>query len=1607
MDTKVRTGAAERIEQAVGLVKARIAPERRAALERFLREYFRQVAPEDVDAREPGDLYGAALSHWNFARRRDPGRARVRAFNPSLEEHGWQSTHTVLEVVTDDMPFLVDSVTMEVNRHGLTLHLFVHPIVRAVRDASGVLEDVVPYDAPVNLGRRESFMHVEVDRIADPDAMMRLAADVERVLGDVRAAVEDWPKMLAQLRGIAADLEKAPPPLAPAELAEGRAFVEWLADNHFTLLGYRCHDLVELDGAPGLRIVPGSGLGILREAPGATMSQSFSALPAEARARARVPELLIITKGNARSTVHRPGYLDYVGVKRFDPEGRVIGEHRFVGLYTSTAYSSSPATIPLLRTKVANVVARAGVSPGSHAGKALLNILETYPRDELFQIGEEELLENATGILHLGDRQRFRLFVRRDPFDRFVSCLMYAPREHYTTELRRRWQAMLVEAFGGTAADFNVFLSESVLARILITVRTVPGRIPAVDLGALEQRLAAAARRWEDDFARALVEGIGEADGNRLFRLLGAGFPASYREDVPPRAAVGDAQMVARVLRDGALGLNLHRPLEAAPGSLRLRLFHRGGPVPLSDSLPMLERMGLRVLDERPYRVQPASGAAVWIHDFGLATGSDREIDIDAVHGIFEDAFAKVFTGRIENDDFNRLVLAARLSADDIVILRAYAKYLRQIGFALSQSFIEQTLAAHGDIAAALVRLFRLRFDPAAPADAEAEEARQFAAIEASLDAVANLSEDRVLRQLLALVLATTRTNFWCTDAAGARRAFLSFKLDPSKVPGVPEPRPMFEIFVYSARFEGVHLRGGRVARGGLRWSDRPEDFRTEVLGLVKAQMVKNTVIVPVGSKGGFVLKKAPPASDREAWMQEGIACYQDYLRGLLDLTDNLVAGRVVPPANVRRHDGDDPYLVVAADKGTATFSDYANAISKEYGFWLGDAFASGGSAGYDHKAMGITARGAWESAKRHFRELGVDIQSTDFTVVGIGDMSGDVFGNGMLLSKHIRLVAAFDHRHVFIDPTPDPASSFVERERLFRLPRSSWADYDVTLISRGGGVWPRSAKSIPLSPEAQGALGVKAEALSPAELVSAILKAPVDMLYNGGIGTYVKSARESHASVGDRANDAVRVDGRELRCRVVVEGGNLGCTQLGRVEYALGGGRINTDAIDNSAGVDTSDHEVNLKILLGQAIAEGELTERQRNKLLADMTDAVAHLVLRDNYFQTQSLSVSGRLAPALLDQQARFIRFLEKAGRLNRALEHLPDDEELAARDAAGAGLTSPERAVLLAYAKIWLYDELLASALPDDPWVATALGRYFPEPARTQFADGMPKHPLRREIIATHVVNSMVNRVGSTFVHRLVETTGASPAEVVRAYLLTREVFGFVSLWQAIEGLDNRVPDAVQSEMLIESGRTIVRGTTWFLRSRRLADEMAATIALFRPGVEQVGAIFGSLLDAPARAAIEAQAGGYAGAGVPEAVAVRVAAGDTLFGALDITEMAQATQRPVPIVAGVYFSLAGRLGLGWLRDRVGALPADSHWQMLAKGAMRDELAQLQRAVAVSALGNGGGDAPAALIDMWAARNAATLGRAERMLAELRALPSLDLAMLSVALRELRGLA
>ncbi|AMO22432.1 NAD-glutamate dehydrogenase [Ramlibacter solisilvae] len=1591
------------VEAVLALAETKLDAARLKQVQAIAPEYFRRIDEQDLAERTPEDLLAALQMHLALGAAREPGQPRIRIFSPSAAEGGWNTRHSVIQIVNDDMPFLVDSTTLEINRQGLTLHLIVHPIFAVERDANGQLLEILPR-AKSEKAPRESWMHIEIDRLIDEEQREALEAGITRVLADVRHSVRDWRPMLARLEIAIAELANPPATVPEAAVAEARAFLQWLADDHMTLLGYRQHDLVREGSDIGLRPVPGSGLGVLRDKRQDQLSASFSALPARARAVAAATlPMLVVTKSNTACTVHRAGYTDYVGIKRYNEAGEVTGEHRFLGLFTSTAYSARVLEVPLLRGKVQAVIDRAGFPPHGHLAKALVHVLETFPRDDLFQIPEAELYDTALGIVGLGERQRLRLFAWSDTFERYVSCLVYVPRDAYSTDLRIKFQRILLAAFKGASAEFDVSLTEQVLARIHFTVRTVPGDLPDYDVRAIERELAAAARRWDDDLRDALIDAETEGAGLAAFKRWGAAFPAGYRERFAAAEALPDVRKLSGLSAQQPLALALYQRSGAGPGSLALKVYRLGAPLVLSDSLPMLEHMGVRVLGESSWRIVPRAGEQpVALHEFDLQAPLTGEIDLPTLAALFEHAFARVLHGEVESDDFNRLVLLAGLPAEDVVVLRAYAKYCKQIGFAHTQATIAATLAAYPHMARMLVSLYKLRFDPAGR-NAEGA-ASQVRAIEQALEKVASLTDDRVLRQLLGLVQATLRTNFWRTGtghsgAAGPRRQFLSFKFECAAVPGLPAPKPLYEIFVYSPRFEGVHLRGGKVARGGLRWSDRPDDFRTEVLGLVKAQMVKNTVIVPVGSKGGFVLKKAPVASDREAFMKEGVACYQDYLRGLLDLTDNLVAGKVVAPPQVVRQDDDDPYLVVAADKGTATFSDFANQVSAEYGHWLGDAFASGGSVGYDHKGMGITARGAWESVKRHFRELGVDTQTTDFTVVGVGDMSGDVFGNGMLLSRHIRLVAAFDHRHVFIDPAPDAAASFAERERLFKLPRSSWADYDAKLISEGGGIWSRSEKSIPLSPQARAALGIEAATLTPAELVSAILKAPVDLLYNGGIGTYVKCSDESHLDVGDRANDAVRIDGRQLRCKVVGEGGNLGFTQCGRIEAAQSGVRLYTDAIDNSAGVDTSDHEVNIKILLRLVEEDGKLTLAERNALLPTMTDEVAKLVLRDNYYQTQSLSVARQLAPAMLDEHARFMRFLEKKGRLDRGLEFLPGDDEIALRKAKALGLTTPELAVLLAYGKMWLYDELLASELPDDTWVATALQRYFPTALVGGFAAWIGKHPLRREIIATHVVNSMVNRVGPTFAFQLAELTGAQPAQVVRGYLLARESFGSVQLWQQIEALDNRAPDEVQRELIVQWRQLVGRATTWFLRSRRLAEPMDKPVQRLAPAVDALRRrLAPQLADQPRVLA-------WTGAGVPAELAQHVGAADRLFSALDIAEIAESAQAPLEITAEVHFGVGERLGLEKLRQQIELLPADTHWQSLAKVALADDLAALHRSIALDAVRGEGSGADDKLAG-WQSRNPMAFARARRLVAELADTAAPDLAMLSVALRELRNL-
>jgi glutamate dehydrogenase len=1608
MSTQPEQAKAEILEQIVAAIREKVPEDRRAQVEKFARQYYQRLAPEDLLDLEPEDLYGAVLAHWRLARRRRPGEAKVRVYSPRFEEHGWRSKHSIVEIVTDDMPFLVDSVAMELNRHGLVIHLPIHPVVAVRRDAAGGLVEVLAPDADGDDAVRESFLHFEVDRQSEPEVLDRLRAAVERVLGDVRASVEDWEEMREQVHKILEEFDERPPPVDEAELAEARALLEWIDNHHFTFLGYRAYDLVEQDGEDLLRPIQGTGLGILRQGQAKPASGSFAKLPPEARRLARERHVLILTKANSHSTVHRPSYLDYIGVKRFDEHGEVIGERRFLGLYTSAAYNRNPRDIPVLRRKVTKVLERVGLPRYSHDWKSLLNILETFPRDELFQISDDQLFETAMGILRLEERRRVRLFMWHDNYGRFVSALVYVPRDRYTTTVRRRIEVVLNDAFPGASFDFQVWLSESVLARLHFIIRMPPGQMPSYDARELETKLATVTRSWADELHDMLLELHGEEEGNELFGRYGEAFPAAYLEDFPARNAVYDIQRMEDLGERGGLNMNLYRPLEAAPGILRFKLFWADRPLPLSDAVPMLEDMGVEVVEERPYEIHPPGQGPIWIHDFGVTyTGPEGDVDIGRVREVFQDAFSAILRGEAESDGFNRLVLRARLTWREIVVLRAYCKYLRQTRLTFSQEYMEQALAGNPAIARWLVELFQARFDPAQPGDEQgrADQLRQQLA--EAIDQVANLDEDRILRSFLAMVEATLRTNHYQSGLGGQPKPYLSFKLDPAQVPSLPKPRPMFEVFVYSPRTEAVHLRGGKVARGGIRWSDRREDFRTEILGLMKAQMVKNAVIVPVGAKGGFVVKRPPADGGREALMDEVVACYSTMMRGLLDLTDNRVDGKVVPPPDVVRYDEDDPYLVVAADKGTASFSDLANSIAQEYGFWLDDAFASGGSAGYDHKKMGITARGAWESVKQLFRELGVDTQSTDFTVVGVGDMSGDVFGNGMLLSRHIKLVGAFNHLHVLLDPDPDPEASFAERGRLFALSRSSWSDYDSSKLSEGGGVWPRSAKSIPLSEQARRALDVQAEALTPNELINAMLKAPVDLLWNGGIGTYVKAARETHADVGDRANDGVRVNGGELQARVVGEGGNLGFTQLGRVEYALHGGRINTDFIDNSGGVDCSDHEVNIKILLNQVVSDGDLTRKQRDKLLADMTDDVATAVLQDNYRQVQAISVTEAQAPHLLDEHGRLMRSLERANRLDRRLEFLPDNEELAERRAAGKGLTRPELAVLLAYSKIALQDELAASDVPEDDYLADDLERYMPPKLRDKFRRQLRRHPLRRDIIATYVTNSMVNRAGSTFANRLRDETGARAPEVARAYTIAREVFDVRRLWKDLATLDNVVPAAMQLELQAEGRKMIERSALWFLRNRRQPLDIASTVSHFAPGIASLAQELPKLLAPADSEALDRLTERFTAEGVTAELATRVASLDALFSGLNVIEVATTCGETVEKVAAVYFALGYKLDLHWLRDQIARLPSDTHWQTLAQGALRDDLYSEQRELTAEVLRPGTEDGDAeTLIDHWVKENRSSVERTNAILSDLKEAEGLDIAMLSVALREIRNL-
>ena len=1598
------------IEAVIKAAKARLSGANAKMVSQFIHGYYDNVPPGDLADASSETLFGAALAHWKLGHQRQPGKASVRVYNPNLEEDGWICDHTVIEIINDDMPFLVDSITAELNRLEVTVHLIIHPILYVVRDADGMVKNMAPLDGKAPKGAtKESYMHLEVTEQAS-SRLQKIGKGLERVIGDVRAAVADWAKMRQTMSSIVQELDVLPKGTVSRDVKESQEFLRWAHDDNYTFLGYREYEFDGTDKNASVRIKPKSGLGVLRSTSAIVFKelQNLAALPPVMQAFVGQGDLLMVTKTSSVATVHRPVHMDSIGVKKYDAQGKVVGQRIFVGLFTSAAYNKSVRDIPLLRLKMKKIIDQAGFNPESHDGKVLLNILETYPRDELFQAPESNIFKTALGILHLQERQRVALFLRRDDYERFISCQVFVPRDRFSTELRLKTQKVLERAFNGEQMSYYTQLGDSPLARMNLIIQTTPGEIPDYDFEEIEADLVEVARSWDDKLYQKMIQTYGEEKGLRLHRRYRYAFRPAYQDRFNATQSVSDIEHIEVVLETGELGMSLYRPVEADDDQVWFKVYNPDVAIPLSDVLPMLEDMGLRVMDEHPHKISPDvnGGKLVMIHDFGLKTRDGSEVNLAAVRHKFQEAFRRVWIGDVESDGFNALVLLGGLGWREVMVLRACCKYLRQTGITFSQDYMQQTLGDNPHLARQIVDLFKSRFDPKSTGKSKVIQGR----LESDLEKVQSADQDRILRRFINVVTSMLRTNYF-QELDGEPKPYFSFKLDSKKVDDLPLPRPFREIFVYSPRVEGIHLRFGKVARGGLRWSDRREDFRTEILGLVKAQQVKNTVIVPVGSKGGFVLKKAPDMSDREAYMAEGIACYKTFISGLLDITDNLKGNRVVPPEKTVRLDDDDPYLVVAADKGTATFSDIANSVSMAYGFWLGDAFASGGSDGYDHKKMGITARGGWESVKRHFREMGHNTQEEDFIVVGVGDMSGDVFGNGMLLSPHIKLIGAFNHMHIFIDPNPDPVKSIEERQRLFNLPRSSWTDYDAGLISKGGGVFSRSAKTIELSAEIKKLFGLTKPSVTPNELIQTLLRAETDLLWFGGIGTYIKESGESHPDVGDRANDAIRINAKELNCKVIGEGANLGMTQRARIEAALRGVRLYADSIDNSAGVDCSDHEVNIKILIDQVMDNGDITRKQRNALLAKMTKEVGEQVLVDNYRQTQAINMILFDGMRVFDNQVRLMRMLEKTGRLNREVEFLPNDETLVDRGASKTGLVGPEVAVLMSYAKIWVNQELLKSDLPDDPALVDDLIDYFPAPLRKTYAKEITKHRLRREIVATLATNSVINRAGGSFINQLMERTGMPASDVVRAYIIARRCLGMRALWNEIDELDNKVSTALQTQMTLTTNHLVEWVTLWFLRNGRRPLDIASHVNQFADGFAALYNCMDKCLPKHYMRDVSNRAKPYVEGGVPKALAHRVTGLVNMFSGCDIIRLASASKMSVPEASKVYFAIGTRFHLGTLRGAADRLDTQNHWQKLAVAALVEEIYGHQLALASLVIESIGRRRKAIdtaeAVKIWADKNKISVERTEQLLAEISATEINDLSMIAVASRQLRTLA
>ncbi|MFT7410209.1 MAG: glutamate dehydrogenase [Oleispira sp.] len=1580
----------------------------------FAELYYEGSPAADIEARNPEDLYGATVSFWLFIQNNDISQPKVRVFSPDFEAHGWQSTHTVIEILSKEMPFLIDSVRLELNRRQISVHSINSCVAHLERDANFRKLSTSPLFKASEKSQAESIIYIEVDRHTDNEMLDELSKTLVKIVNEVRHCVEDFGALIDRADRASNELDQLPCDKPKKDIKESKDFLAWLVNDHFTFLGCDEFSIDRKDGKTYMVRDESGDLGISRYHHASKNRRALKELPEEVQAFVLSSDIINFFKSGEVSRVHRPAYPDYIVVKRFNEKGEVIGGVRFMGLYTSIVYIDSPSNIPIIRQKLQQVNKMSGFEKNSHNGKEINRILEVYPRDELIQSTSEQLYKTALGIFNIQERRQTRAFLRKGTYGKFLYCMVFTPRDIYNTELRTKIQNVLEEACDPKFVEFNTQFSESILARTHFVLRLKNSESGDVDHKAIEHKIQQAARSWGDDLHTALVEHVGEEKGNRYHHIYRYAFLAGYREDFGSRTAVADIQHIEdlREHPEKGIAMSFYRELEEGANQLRFKLFNLDHVLPLSDVMPILEHLGLRVIGAHPYGLQYEDGRKAWIHNFVLEYTLAERIDMQSVKDLFHETFKNIWHSRAESDGFNKLVLGSEIGWREIAVLRAYARYMKQIRFGISESYIAATLNRYIDISRLLVKAFEVRFGlhtdwtPRQRSLAFTEIERETIA---ALDGVEQLNEDRIVRRYLELIRATLRTNFYQCDENGKPKDYISFKLDPYQISDMPLPRPMYEIFVYSPQVEGVHLRGGKVARGGLRWSDRDEDFRTEVLGLVKAQQVKNAVIVPVGAKGGFVAKNLKPEMTRDEWLEEGIACYKIFISSLLDITDNLVDGKVVPPLEVVRHDDDDVYLVVAADKGTATFSDISNAIAVERGFWLGDAFASGGSIGYDHKKMGITARGAWVSVQRHFRERGINVQEEDFTVVGVGDMAGDVFGNGMLLSEHIRLTAAFNHMHIFVDPNPDSALSFLERKRLFEMPRSTWDDYDEKLISKGGAIFSRSAKSIIISPEMKARFDIQADNLAPTELIKALLLAPVDLLWNGGIGTYIKGSSESHADVGDKATDMVRINGDQLRAKVIGEGGNLGMTQLGRVEFALAGGSSYTDFIDNAGGVDCSDHEVNIKIMLNEIVALGDMTMKQRNQLFMEMTDDVAELVLKNNYRQTQAIALAHRECQKSMDGYVRMIHDFEDSGKLNRALEYLPNEETLAERKLKGLGLTKPELSVLISYAKADLKERLNIEAISQDSYLCRIVETAFPQKLVDDYNSPVMNHKLRSEIVATQLANDLVNYMGITFVNRLTASTGATVVEVARAYVAARDIFGLHDLWSKVEALDYQISAKIQADMMCRLRRLVRRASRWFLRNRRTDMDVATEVESFKASADSVRNNLSQWLKGSTQATWQGRFDQYTQHAVPEDVSALAAGTGPLLSALGIIEASHQTERSVERVAEAYFFVGETLSLNWFLEQVNNLEVNSHWEALAREAFRDDIDWQLRSLTVSVLNTEENEnmPMTELMNQWNTAHPNLVSRWQKMLDALRASDKVEYAMYSVALRELLDLA